>query len=53
MALYGRLLLPPAKGWWPSAKWRALLALWIPVWIAVLAETTSVWIAVLAETTSV
>ena len=52
-ALYGCLLLAPAEGWWPSATWRALQALWIAVWIAVLAETTSVWIAVLAETTSV
>ena len=35
-APYGRLLLAPAEGWWPSATWRALWALWI----AVLAEIT-------------
>ena len=33
---YGRLLLAPAEGWYPSAIWRALRALWI----AVLEETT-------------
>ena len=27
---YGRLLLAPAGGWWPSATWRALRALLIP-----------------------
>ena len=26
-AAYGRLLLAPAEGWWPSATWRALRAL--------------------------
>ena len=30
MAPYGCLLLAPAEGWWPSATWRALRALWIP-----------------------
>ena len=29
MAAYGRLLLAPAEGWWPSATWRALRALLI------------------------
>ena len=29
-AAYGRLLLAPAEGWWPSATWRALRALLIP-----------------------
>ena len=28
-APYGHLLLAPAEGWWPSATWRALWALWI------------------------
>ena len=28
---YGRLLLAPAEGWWHSATWRALRALWIAV----------------------
>ena len=28
---YGHLLLAPAEGWWPSATWRALRALWIAV----------------------
>ena len=27
MAAYSRLLLAPVEGWWPSATWRALLAL--------------------------
>ena len=27
MAAYGRLLLAPAEGWWPSATWKALWAL--------------------------
>ena len=27
MAVYGRLPLAPAEGWWPSATWRALWAL--------------------------
>ena len=26
-AAYGHLLLAPAEGWWPSATWRALQAL--------------------------
>ena len=26
-AAYGRLLLAPAEGWWPTATWRALRAL--------------------------
>ena len=30
-APYGRLLLAPAEGWWASATWRALQALWIAV----------------------
>ena len=30
-APYGCLLLAPAEGWWPSATWRALRALWIAV----------------------
>ena len=29
-AVYGRLLLAHAEGWWPSATWRALRALLIP-----------------------
>ena len=28
---YGALLLAPMEGWWPSATWRALQALWIAV----------------------
>ena len=31
MVPYGRLLLAPVEGWWPSATWRALRALWIAV----------------------
>ena len=27
MAAYGRLLLAPVEGWWPSVKWRDLWAL--------------------------
>ena len=31
MVPYGHLLLAPVEGWWPSATWRALQALWIAV----------------------
>ena len=30
-APYGRLVLDSAEGWWPSATWRALRAIWIAV----------------------
>ena len=30
-APYGHLLLAPVEGWWPSATWKTLRALWIAV----------------------
>ena len=48
-AAYGRLLLDPVEGWWPSATWRALQALFSIRCLEGLLPIIFIWVVVVPD----